>query len=748
MHNLIAIHPLYRAEILDHDAGLLFNESDFLVLEGVDVTLILRCLIEGDQTTNAIAHRLKGVVPESQVQAILAQMKQDGLLTDSPANLSPSLALISSVLNVGATQVTEALRRKQVGVSAYGIDPALFQSVLAQWEIRTDDEGDVIVVLTDDYLHPGLEAFNRSALRTGRPWLLICPVGREPYLGPLFLPGKTACWSCLARRLRHNRRAERFLHHKQGRSFSEPASEPLNPLMGAVLHMAVWELLKWLVLGSNERLENCLVSLSTATWMPESHVVSRLGTCAACGTGQKPSARPLSPLVLCSHPKRFTSDGGHRSLEPDAAFARYQHLVDPLTGVLRNLKRLKGSSEDLTHTFTVNHSLIARLDTLDKLRLDIQAGSSGKGKTEAQARASALFEGLERYSSVWQGTEYRVMDSYHNLKPAALHPHDLLGFSHRQYAARAAWNATCANQELHVPDPYDDARTIEWAPVWSLTRNILRYMPAAYGYLGYPCNEAPICYGDSNGNAAGITLEEAILQGFFELVERDATAIWFYNRLCRPGVDLESFGDPYFDDLRQHYRYKLHRELWVLDVTTDLGIPSVVAVSPRTDHRPEHIALGFGCHLDPRIAVGRALTEVNQVLHLVPSETRDDALAASTSPSATWFQTATLHEHPYLAPAPDLPPRTLDDYGRIWSDDLLEDVRTCVRLAEEVGHEVCVLNLTHEDIDLPVVKVVAPGLVHYWRRLGHRRLYEVPVRMGWREQPLREESMNPFSIVL
>jgi len=47
-----------------------------------------------------------------------------------------------------------------------------------------------------------------------------------------------------------------------------------------------------------------------------------------------------------------------------------------------------------------------------------------------------------------------------------------------------------------------------------------------------------------------------------------------------------------------------------------------------------------------------------------------------------------------------------------------------------------------------VVKVVAPGLVHYWRRLGHRRLYEVPVRMGWREQPLREESMNPFSIVL
>jgi hypothetical protein len=58
-------------------------------------------------------------------------------------------------------------------------------------------------------------------------------------------------------------------------------------------------------------------------------------------------------------------------------------------------------------------------------------------------------------------------------------------------------------------------------------------------------------WGCSNGNAAGNTLEEAILQGFFELVERDAMALWWYNRLRKPGVAVETFGEPYLLELAE-----------------------------------------------------------------------------------------------------------------------------------------------------------------------------------------------------
>ena len=64
-----------------------------------------------------------------------------------------------------------------------------------------------------------------------------------------------------------------------------------------------------------------------------------------------------------------------------------------------------------------------------------------------------------------------------------------------------------------------------------------------------------------------------MLQGFMELVERDATAIWWYNRLNRPGVDLASFGLGYLTELAAHYD-SLERDLWALDLTHDLGIPA------------------------------------------------------------------------------------------------------------------------------------------------------------------------------
>ena len=69
-------------------------------------------------------------------------------------------------------------------------------------------------------------------------------------------------------------------------------------------------------------------------------------------------------------------------------------------------------------------------------------------------------------------------------------------------------------------------------------------MPTALCYYSYPLPEDQhFCQADSNGSAAGNCLEEAILQGFMELVERDAVALWWYNRVQRPGVDLDSFNE-------------------------------------------------------------------------------------------------------------------------------------------------------------------------------------------------------------
>src|SRR5207237_1382660 len=105
------------------------------------------------------------------------------------------------------------------------------------------------------------------------------------------------------------------------------------------------------------------------------------------------------------------------------------------------------------------------------------------------------------------------------------------------------------------------------------------WVPSQFCYYNYPAEPDHDFYrAESNGCASGSTPEEAILQGFMELVERDACALWWYNRVRRPAIDLASFDDPFFRRARAFLRSR-HRTLYALDLTGDLGIPVVVALS-------------------------------------------------------------------------------------------------------------------------------------------------------------------------
>ena len=110
----------------------------------------------------------------------------------------------------------------------------------------------------------------------------------------------------------------------------------------------------------------------------------------------------------------------------------------------------------------------------------------------------------------------------------------LLRFSDAQYQRHQA--PMPDQDDLQTPMPFDRTEAIEWSPVWSLRDKRFRYLPTTLLYFFYRGPGAFLA--DSNGCAAGNTLEEAIVQGFLELVERDAYAIWWYNRARRPAVDL------------------------------------------------------------------------------------------------------------------------------------------------------------------------------------------------------------------
>jgi oxazoline/thiazoline synthase len=437
------------------------------------------------------------------------------------------------------------------------------------------------------------------------------------------------------------------------------------------------------------------------------------------------------PLVLEKREKTFTADGGFRSCWPEDTLRQYAHLIGR-SGIVTELER--------THRdpFSLLQVQVARLQAASGKGRDItkvlSSACVGRGMSEAQARASALGEAVERYSGIFRGNEFRINASYRKLRDEAIHPNACMNFSRNQYRDRDEWNRREAEYNW-APEPFDEERQIEWTPVWSLTQQRFKYVATALCYFGYPhAAKHDFCRPDSNGNAAGNNLEEAILHGFFEVVERDSVALWWYNQARRPLVRLESFGDEYFQAIVEFYRL-LGREINVFDISADFPIPTFAATSRGKEENGDWL-LGFGAHLEPRIGVARAITEMNQ------------SLVQPTPRKMPRFFIGDLLDNAFLEPCPSLTPKMWKDYSPLDSHDLREDLMDCVEFARERGLELLVLDQTRADTGMPAVKVIVPGMRSWWARFAPGRLYQVPVEMGWQAVPFGEEQLNSCHLII
>jgi bacteriocin biosynthesis cyclodehydratase domain-containing protein len=740
----------FRVETLEGEGTFLLSENGSIFLSDRIYQAICP-LLDGNRTVDEIVDRLQEELPAAYIYYALMELERQGFLIESETILPANLTVFIEHLNVNIKDAARRLQETKVTVKALGsLSASGFIDFLNLLHIQIAEDGNLEVVLTDDYLRPELAEINRKNQMRSRPWMLVKPIGTSLWVGPIFHTSQTGCWECFSQRLQGNRPIEKFIQRRRNTLF--PLTPPLADLPSTqqtTLTMAATELLKWIIQGENKCLEGVLITYDTLTSETRKHPLIKRPQCNCCGILNAEDRQPL-PVVIGSRKKKFIADGGHRCVSPEETFERYKHHISPITGVVRELGKLSRNSNGLTPTYFAKHHFASIFDEFSFLQQNLGGRSAGKGRTEAQAKASAFCEAIERYSGVFQGDEYRIKSSYQQLGNRAIHPNYCMNNSENQYENRIEWNAKCGSFFQRVPEPFDETREIEWTPVWSFTQQDFKYLPTAYCYFGYPQSAQPDCWADTNGCAAGNTLEEAILQGFMELVERDSVALWWYNRISRQRVDLESFDEPYFQDLTNYY-CSINREIWVIDITSDLNIPAFAAISRRCDREVEDIILGFGAHFDPKLAVQRALTEVNQLLPPVLTANADGTTQYASSadpPVINWWKTATLQNQPYLVPASQIAAKVYSDYSRVDNKDLLDDIKLCQQIVEQKGMEMLVLDQTRPDIGLRVVKVIVPGMRHFWKRAAPGRLYQVPVQLGWLEEPMTEDKLNPIPVWL
>jgi ribosomal protein S12 methylthiotransferase accessory factor len=341
-----------------------------------------------------------------------------------------------------------------------------------------------------------------------------------------------------------------------------------------------------------------------------------------------------------------------------------------------------------------------------------------------------MMEAVERYSGIARGREPMVRASFAELGDRAVDPRRCLGFSDRQYADRQQTNPWAVAQAF-VPEPFDPDAQVDWIPAWSLTSNRTIFVAAGFCFYGYSLTAGGRGnLADSNGCAAAFSFEDAILRGMLEIVERDAVGIWWYNRVLRPAPPSSSDSSGEVKAVVEKYA-ELGRTVSLIDVTNDFGIPVVAALSWERETGAAMTA-GFGADFNESGAILRAVTEMNQFL--------PEAIQGGTARVAgvNLQLDSYLHAHASAKAVP----------RRHWSEHRSDRVFQFISHAAKRDLEVIVVNQTRADIGIPVTKVIVPGTCHFWRRLGFRRLYEIPVKMGWQTESTPEERLNRAGFLL
>jgi oxazoline/thiazoline synthase len=725
--------PNFTVYVLPPDVVCLYSDDRKFFLRG-ELYCELASAIGAGKSFRAIFRSLERQFPSEKIHEAMKRLFDRRFVVET-SRASTGAAAYWASLGLSLETAEKNLQKCRVRIESIDVHGAKqLGDALGELGVRVvKRSADLTVILVNDYLEGRLAELNRKHLSDHSRWLLVQPSGIFPLVGPVFTPGKSACWTCLADRMARNREIKALLDRRNARAV---AVSPLarRALGQSSVQLAAVEIARAIATDFRTELSDHVVSLDLLGSTIVKHFVKARSQCPSCGRKKlRDPRRAPTPVALTAGGKVVMTSGGYRSVASSGTVARFRKHVSPLTGVVSRLERIEADLP-LNTNYLATHNFAGPSESVDELRAGLGGGSFGKGSTAEQGEASALMEAIERYTGIFQGDEIRVTRRFTDFPSREIiHPNKVLLFSDAQY--RQGQAPTADPDEPQRPIPLDRSAEIEWSPVWSLRDKRFKYLPTTLLYFFY---RGPAAFlADSNGCAAGNTLEEAVVQGFLELVERDAYAIWWYNRVQRPEVDLSQFDDSYIRDVRTQFA-ETGRRLWVLDVTSDLGVPTYVAITHWMQNGQENIEFGSGAHFDPRIAALRALTELNQFMSIgfMGGGTGEKSSLDGITPLR-------LRDHPYLTPSNN---PAIQPVSGSKSDhhDTREQVMACVRLAKRAGLDFLVLDQTRPDIQVPVVRVIVPGMRHFYRRFAPGRLYDVPVKLGLSDRPLKENEFNPI----
>jgi ribosomal protein S12 methylthiotransferase accessory factor len=373
----------------------------------------------------------------------------------------------------------------------------------------------------------------------------------------------------------------------------------------------------------------------------------------------------------------------------------------------------------------------------------LEVVASGIGETKLQANNSAVGEAVERYCAGYIQKDKILYVNQGDLKEPSLNLHKYPLYSRAQY------------ESPEFPyHPFSQEKTVGWVKGKNLTKSqIDTYVPAAFVWDSYrPLrqDELFITYGIVTGSACGKTINDAIINGLLEIIERDSFMIMWYNQLSLPKIDINSF--PRVKKIFGRFFERSNFQLDLIDTTTDIGVPSVFGLL-RTDDKK--IFVGGAARLTMEEAIIKTLLEISQLYignkNLTYSKQKfsikDEQVIDCYLRVPYYLQKENQKNLEFIYASSKI--KNATDYDFV-NHDNQNQLQQLLNLLKGVNLEVFAVDITTPDVKeagLFVVKTIVPGAVSLpfnenEKMMMNTRIYQVPVNLKYLASPKEFHELN------
>ena len=730
--------PNFTVYVLPPDVVCLYSEDRKFFLHGELYCALASAIGKGGRTVRELVRELEQDFPSDRIHEALKRLFDRRYVLPASRSSSGAVAAYWASLGLSPETAERNLQKCRVRIQSIDVQGATeLGAALGGLGVR------VVKRSPDPDGHAGERLSRRTPGRI-EPAAFVGPyaLAARPTLRH-FSPGGASVHPRQQRLLDLSCRSHETEPGESRRSSTadRPAASPFRPLARhtvgqSAIQLAAVEIAKAIATDFRTELRDHIISLDLLGSTIVKHYVAARPQCPSCGRKKlrDPSRAPM-PVELGAGGKLVMTSGGYRTVSPRATVARFRKHVSPLTGVVSRLERIEADLP-LNTNYYAAHNFSAPAKTVNELRAGLSGGSFGKGSTAEQGEASALMEAIERYSGIFQGDEIRVTRRFTDFPSGdAIPPNDVLLFSDAQYDRTSVRRPSRTMCRRHRSSSIDRPRSNGRRSGLCATNASNIFRPAS-------------CIFSTGAPARSTRIPTAVRPATRSRKQSSrASSNWWNGMHTQSGGTIDCSGRKWTSasstiPTSAICKPSLPKPDAGFGCSTSpaiSGFRRFVAILHWMQNWQENIEFGSGAHFDARIALLRALTELNQFLSI-------GLMGGGTG------EKSSLDGIHSIAPAgPSLFDAKRQSSGPTGSSARSSAVSTrasrstaaCVSPSERASTSSSSIRRAPTS-SVPVVRVIVPGMRHFYRRFAPGRLYDVPVKLGLRDRPLPENELNPL----